>query len=133
VSGRGLWVTLGSLHNQLMPCLRLLQFLLLFALTLAPFCGVGGRAVAMPAPTVAQSFQHTTETGHCADMSGQEDGSSDSGSNAECRMMNCADVQTPMPSLPEAFCTASAPGGMTVPVSASGLNPAAETPPPRLS
>ena len=120
-----------------MPIRGLLQLILLIALALAPFCGMGGRAMAAPMPARTLSVEHhdmSADAGHCADMGGQQDdGSSDFGSDAECRMMSCAGVLTPTTRSTETFFTASAPRGMPVPISAPGLNPAAELPPPRLS
>lgn len=115
----------------------LLQLVLLIALVLAPVCGMGDRAMAMPMPDSAQATQHhalSADAGHCADMGGQQDdGSQDRGSGAECRMMGCAGLLTPTTRLAGTFFIATAPKGLLVSVSAPGLNPAAEPPPPRLS
>ena len=115
----------------------LLQLMLLIALVLAPICGMGGGAMAMPLPDSAQTTQHhsmSAAVGHCADMGGQQDDdSSDRGSDTECRMMGCAGMLTPTTRLAETSFAASAPNSMPVSVAAPGLNPAAEPPPPRLS
>lgn len=137
MSGAGCWARPGLLHPMAMPIRGLLQLILFVALVLAPICGMGGPAMAMPMPEGAQASKGhdmSQGAGHCAEMDEQQDeDSSNPGSNAECRMIGCAGLLVHTPRVGEGLFLATAPMDMPAIVAAPGLNPAAEPRPPRLS
>jgi hypothetical protein len=111
----------------------LLQFFLLIGLALAPICGMGGAATAMP--TAEQATEHrvvAADRGHCAKTDAQQEDETQSDADFDCRV-GCAGVLAATPTLAETSVVASINRSIAVAASAAGLTPAAEPRPPRLS
>lgn len=120
-----------------MMAMRLVRFLTIFAVLLAPLTMAGGHAaMAMPpaAKAVTHHSEHGMSAGHCAGMSGQSDDPSDrpSGPSIDC-MIACSCL----PAAGTGIGEHATPVAMVEPplfsAGLSGLHPESDPPPPRFA
>lgn len=120
-----------------MTVMRLLRFLTIFAVLLAPLTMTGGHAaMSMPAAasTMDQHSGHAMTAEHCAGMSGQSDDQPHrkSGPSIDC-MIACSCLPATGSEMGKHALRAAIVEPPALAAGLAGLNPESDTPPPRLA